>query len=227
MMKFCEWLILTEITREEALDIFGLTSIVGDEQLKKLYKKLALKLHPDRNIGKDTTKQFQKLQAAYELLAKQPQYQKEPRQYQNHRRDVPEWQPDKRSSNNDIRQQNYRDLNYFKKHIWELAKENGSVKEITIWSFDGSFSRGVITVYGNEYVYDEMGKAMYIWEGGNTKAVLVTDQQHPYIAKIIWMHGKPLENPIELNHDSFNANPFNDDNFQREMRKIVNDSTPF
>lgn len=37
------------------------------EELKKEYRKLCFELHPDRNLDKDTTKEFQQMQNEYEL----------------------------------------------------------------------------------------------------------------------------------------------------------------
>lgn len=36
------------------------------EELKKEYRKLCFELHPDRNLDRDTTAEFQKMQAEYE-----------------------------------------------------------------------------------------------------------------------------------------------------------------
>ncbi len=43
-------------------------SAVTSRELKRIYLNKALSLHPDKNIGIDTTEQFQKLNAAYEYL---------------------------------------------------------------------------------------------------------------------------------------------------------------
>lgn len=41
-----------------------------DEELHRTYKLLCKKIHPDRNTGHDTTKEFQNLQALYEQIQK-------------------------------------------------------------------------------------------------------------------------------------------------------------
>lgn len=41
------------------------------EELKKAYKKLALKLHPDVNKDQDTTEQFKEMQNEYEIIFEQ------------------------------------------------------------------------------------------------------------------------------------------------------------
>lgn len=49
--------------------VMGLTSIAGDEQIKVAYRRRAMDLHPDRNPGNDTTRQFQFLNEAYAVLS--------------------------------------------------------------------------------------------------------------------------------------------------------------
>ncbi len=57
------------MTYEKALNILGLSSGFSDEELKKAYRKLAMKYHPDRNPGnKDSEANFKELGAAYEFL---------------------------------------------------------------------------------------------------------------------------------------------------------------
>lgn len=45
----------------------GVTNTATPDEIKKAYKKLAMKYHPDRNSGDDT--QFKKIQEAYEVLS--------------------------------------------------------------------------------------------------------------------------------------------------------------
>ncbi len=51
-------------------DILGVTKSASDEEVKKAYRKLAAKFHPDRNPGdKDAEAKFKELGAAYEVLS--------------------------------------------------------------------------------------------------------------------------------------------------------------
>lgn len=49
--------------------VLGLTSSASINEIKKAYKNKAHELHPDKNHGQDTTRQFQFLNDAYEVLS--------------------------------------------------------------------------------------------------------------------------------------------------------------
>ncbi len=50
-------------------DILGLSKNASDSEIKKSYRKLAMKYHPDRNQGdKEAEKKFKEASAAYEIL---------------------------------------------------------------------------------------------------------------------------------------------------------------
>lgn len=49
-------------------EILGISSNATTQEIRRAYKLRALSLHPDKNPGRDTTKLFQQLVAAYESL---------------------------------------------------------------------------------------------------------------------------------------------------------------
>jgi len=49
--------------------ILGVSRTATDDEIKKAYKKLALKLHPDKNKSADAPKQFQEISEAYDVLS--------------------------------------------------------------------------------------------------------------------------------------------------------------
>lgn len=52
-------------------ETLGVEQHATDDDLKKAYRKLALKWHPDKNLdnAEEAKKQFQVIQAAYEVLS--------------------------------------------------------------------------------------------------------------------------------------------------------------
>eukprot|EP00808_Paulinella_micropora_P006358 g42938.t1 len=55
---------------QDYYDVLGVPRTATEAQIKKAYKKLALKYHPDKNNGSDAAKeQFVKVSEAYEVLS--------------------------------------------------------------------------------------------------------------------------------------------------------------
>lgn len=57
------------MTKQDYYKILGISKSANDREIKKSYKKLAMKYHPDRNQGnKNAEKKFKEIKEAYEIL---------------------------------------------------------------------------------------------------------------------------------------------------------------
>ena len=74
-MKRDDWDFMERInrdleTRRIACKILGVTEMADKKQLKKAYRQVAMKFHPDKNLDDpDANKKFTLVNCAYELLA--------------------------------------------------------------------------------------------------------------------------------------------------------------
>jgi hypothetical protein len=197
--------------------------------LKTAFRKLVNKYHPDR--GDNDGEAMKEITAAYDVLKKSLGT---PHAAVGGSDDdtggssspfdqVPIWAMAGYSGgaypNGSIRRQNYTDMNFFKKRMWELSDHSNT--EWTIWQFDGHFFRNTITVFGSEDIFHEMAEAMLIWGSSgnpyNTRAIFVS-RKNDDILYCIYADGKFYNrHPIPFEHESFNSNPANDQHFVRSL----------
>jgi DnaJ-class molecular chaperone len=56
-------------TKRDYYDVLGVSKDASQQEIKKAYRKLALKYHPDKNKSKDAEKKFKEVTEAYEVLS--------------------------------------------------------------------------------------------------------------------------------------------------------------
>jgi molecular chaperone DnaJ len=57
------------MTKRDYYEILGLSKEAGAEEIKKAYRQMAMKYHPDRNPGKkETEEKFKEAAEAYDVL---------------------------------------------------------------------------------------------------------------------------------------------------------------
>merc|ERR1711983_40702 len=70
MTFFCGLVNFSNIceAKKDYYKTLGLEKGASDKQIKKAFRKLALKYHPDKNPDKDTSKKFREIAEAYDVL---------------------------------------------------------------------------------------------------------------------------------------------------------------
>ncbi len=56
-------------TKRDYYEVLGVSRDATQEEIKKAYRKLALKYHPDRNKSKDAEEKFKEINEAYQILS--------------------------------------------------------------------------------------------------------------------------------------------------------------
>lgn len=56
------------MTQKDYYQTLGINKTANNQDIKRAYKKLAMKFHPDRNQGKNTEEKFKEIKEAYEIL---------------------------------------------------------------------------------------------------------------------------------------------------------------
>ncbi len=57
------------IAKKDYYEILGVQKTASDDDLKRAYKKLALKFHPDKNRAPQATDAFKKISTAFACLS--------------------------------------------------------------------------------------------------------------------------------------------------------------
>lgn len=242
-MRFRAWLEHAQIrSYDDALSVLGLSQGASLPEAEDAYRELSKSSHPDMPGGSKQAQQ--RINNAIDYLRKhrQPQstgsdggHWEPPYQQQAWgsgdsgarrpppRREVPPWQTDKRSFSNNVGE-DFRDINFCKKAIYEEAVKHGEVEEYTFNAWDGHFFRGVFSAYANPATLGFGGMAMEQWnsKGGNaynTVAVFANKKKSNTL-QLVRLYGKDVSDKnIRFEHDSFNLNPSNDNDFVAKMRK--------
>ncbi len=201
-------------------------------EIKAAFRKLAMALHPDR--GGDA-EEMKMLTAAFSTLEKGSEGPAPGARYSsrgpfengkdfNPDGDTPDWANvgwnGGMRNRGTIRREDYTDLNYFKRQMWELSGH--SKQRWTIWTFDGSYFRACVSVFGSPAIFPEMAKAVLQWEDKfyRKNAVFVSKDGMKELL-LIWLDGENISPPEVFRHDSFNANPGNDQSFVRSLPEML------
>jgi hypothetical protein len=141
------------------------------------------------------------------------------------RRQTPPWQTDPYGSA-EIYQNDLTDLNFAKKAIYEHA--SAPRLKVSLQGFDGSYGRSSLTAFSS---LDDLGYAAKVLEAwgepyfkrdGVFDAVIGVVGGAGSDVRVLRIRGEDVSDlGLTLDHDSFNANPFNDTSFARRLRALV------
>ena len=122
-------------------EVLGVARDADEATLKKAYRKLALKLHPDKNVGDaSAAEKFKELNASYETLTDAT----ERRWYDDHRDDILAGRDlNDSSSDDDFRERKGTRLKKREVNLWPYFNSNA------FDGFDGP--RGFYAVYGDAF----------------------------------------------------------------------------
>lgn len=207
ILKFAQlFLKLSHMSKETARNILEVSEDASLNDIKSAYRSKVLKHHPDRGGSEEMMK---KVNEAFEILSLPEKHHKHHRHHAHHSEYVDQ----------EPVEPNFRDLRYCKKYIKQESEKNGPTREFTLWNFDGSFFRDVMTVETNEESFPLAASIFERWiDFFKPLAIFVSigDNQ----IKLLKINGQPVHNQNKIYiHDSFNANPGNDQSFVRELRK--------
>ena len=232
---------MKEFTVQKALDILGLKPGATEEEIKSARNRLAKQYHSDISAG--SQEKMSEINIAFEFLesknfqtssAKETwpsdgaRWQKSWQEQEEDRmrdKGVPPWQTDYRASNSVGT--TFADINYCKKKIYEKATELSSEKpeRYTFWPWDGIYFRASFTAFCNKDAVGFAGEVMEKWSKSDGNKVIAVfyipvafnSNRQVYLVRLYGLNvtGKGI---VET-HESFNANPGNDQKFVREMRR--------
>ena len=143
--------------------------------------------------------------------------------YRYGREPVPPWQTDERSFINTIYRNDFTDLNFAMKAIYEHA--SAPRLRVSLHGFDGSYGRSSFTAFSS---LDDLGYAAKVLEAWGKEQNGVFDAVIGVVGgagsdvRVLRIRGEDVSDlGLTLDHDSFNQNPFNDTSFARRLRALV------
>ena len=139
--------------------VLGLSSSATETDIKKAYRTLSMKYHPDRNPNKDTTEQFKEIKLAYDILSDK----KWRSEYDNKSSDILD--DDTENWQGPVRNYSKKDdstlASSIEYAVEQTLKTNKAFNKATGMSLDDLFS-GVKDKFSNNRFIKELGREAFI-----------------------------------------------------------------